>query len=89
MNYNGCVAKRVIFSAEELEHVSDERLADRLDRFLEYRNIIRTATLIPKANGKLPKAHSVTLSELKPGATGRGSWRSKIPAQRFCNPWLK
>lgn len=57
--------------AEELEHVQNDTLADRLDKFLDFPEYDPHGDPIPKANGKLPKSHSVTLSELKLGDTGR------------------
>ncbi|MFS2187999.1 MULTISPECIES: metal-dependent transcriptional regulator [unclassified Mucilaginibacter] len=54
--------------AEELEHINDATLADRLDKFLGFPEYDPHGDPIPKANGKVPKSYSVSLSELKPGA---------------------
>ncbi|SEO06484.1 metal-dependent transcriptional regulator [Mucilaginibacter sp. OK283] len=57
--------------AEELEHISDATLADRLDKFLGFPEYDPHGDPIPKANGKVPKSFSVTLIDLKPGAACR------------------
>ncbi|WP_121808458.1 metal-dependent transcriptional regulator [Mucilaginibacter kameinonensis] len=62
--------------AEELEHINDATLADRLDKFLGFPEYDPHGDPIPKANGKVPKSYSVTLSELKPGS------QSKVAAVR-------
>ena len=53
--------------AEELEHISDASLADRLDKFLGFPEYDPHGDPIPKANGKVPKPYSVTLTDLKVG----------------------
>jgi len=53
--------------AEELEHISDATLADRLDKFLGFPEYDPHGDPIPKANGKVPKPYSVTLTDLKTG----------------------
>ena len=55
--------------AEELEHIKDETLADRLDKFLEFPEYDPHGDPIPKANGKVPKSYSVSLANLKEGGT--------------------
>lgn len=57
--------------AEELEHISDASLADRLDKFLGFPEYDPHGDPIPKANGKVPKPYSVTLADLKTGDTCR------------------
>ncbi|WP_419700137.1 metal-dependent transcriptional regulator [Mucilaginibacter sp. NFX135] len=57
--------------AEELEHISDATLADRLDKFLGFPEYDPHGDPIPKANGKVPKPYSVTLADLKTGDTCR------------------
>jgi DtxR family Mn-dependent transcriptional regulator len=57
--------------AEELEHIKDDTLADRLDKFLEFPEYDPHGDPIPKANGKVPKSYSVTLANLKEGTTYR------------------
>jgi DtxR family Mn-dependent transcriptional regulator len=57
--------------AEELEHISDATLADRLDKFLGFPEYDPHGDPIPKANGKVPKSFSVTLADLKAGSTCR------------------
>jgi DtxR family Mn-dependent transcriptional regulator len=53
--------------AEELEHINDATLADRLDKFLGFPEYDPHGDPIPKANGKVPKPYSVTLADLKTG----------------------
>ncbi len=57
--------------AEELEHINDATLADRLDKFLGFPEYDPHGDPIPKANGKVPKPYSVTLADLKTGANCR------------------
>jgi DtxR family Mn-dependent transcriptional regulator len=57
--------------AEELEHISNATLADRLDKFLGFPEYDPHGDPIPKANGKVPKPYSVTLTDLKAGDTCR------------------
>jgi len=57
--------------AEELEHVSDATLADRLDKFLGFPEYDPHGDPIPTATGKLPKTYTVTLSNAKVGASCR------------------
>jgi DtxR family Mn-dependent transcriptional regulator len=57
--------------AEELEHISDATLADRLDKFLGFPEYDPHGDPIPKANGKLPKTYTVSLADTKPGTTCR------------------
>ncbi|MBB6128561.1 metal-dependent transcriptional regulator [Mucilaginibacter lappiensis] len=57
--------------AEELEHISDATLADRLDKFLGFPEYDPHGDPIPKANGKVPKPYSVTLADLKTGTNCR------------------
>ncbi|AMR34438.1 hypothetical protein A0256_05410 [Mucilaginibacter sp. PAMC 26640] len=53
--------------AEELEHIKDTSLADRLDKFLGFPEYDPHGDPIPKANGKMAKRSSTTLADLKPG----------------------
>jgi DtxR family Mn-dependent transcriptional regulator len=53
--------------AEELEHVSNTSLADRLDKFLGFPEYDPHGDPIPKANGKLPKTFTVSLADVKTG----------------------
>jgi DtxR family Mn-dependent transcriptional regulator len=55
--------------AEELEHIQDDTLADRLDKFLGFPEYDPHGDPIPKANGKVPKSFSVTLANVKEGVT--------------------
>jgi len=57
--------------AEELEHVSNVNLADRLDKFLGFPEYDPHGDPIPKANGKLPKSFTVSLAEAKTGTSCR------------------
>lgn len=56
---------------EELEHISDVTLAERLDRFLKFPEYDLHGDPIPNSNGKVPKPYSVCLANLKDGATCR------------------
>ncbi len=53
--------------AEDLEHIKDATLADRLDKFLGFPEYDPHGDPIPKANGKMAKRHSITLADVKPG----------------------
>jgi DtxR family Mn-dependent transcriptional regulator len=53
--------------AEELEHIKDATLADRLDKFLGFPEYDPHGDPIPKANGKMAKRYSTTLADLKTG----------------------
>lgn len=57
--------------AEELEHINDTTLADRLDKFLGFPEYDPHGDPIPKANGKMAKAYSVTLADMKAGTDCR------------------
>jgi DtxR family Mn-dependent transcriptional regulator len=57
--------------AEELEHIKDVTLADRLDKFLGFPEYDPHGDPIPKANGKIPKSYSLTLANVKEGALCR------------------
>jgi DtxR family Mn-dependent transcriptional regulator len=57
--------------AEELEHIKDSTLADRLDEFLGFPEYDPHGDPIPKANGKVPRSYSLTLANLKEGANCR------------------
>ena len=57
--------------AEELEHISDATLADRLDKFLGFPEYDPHGDPIPTAAGKLPKTYTVSLSDAKTGANCR------------------
>jgi DtxR family Mn-dependent transcriptional regulator len=57
--------------AEELEHIKDGNLADRLDTFLGFPEYDPHGDPIPKANGKMPKAYSLTLANEKIGSKCR------------------
>ncbi|MBD1395289.1 metal-dependent transcriptional regulator [Mucilaginibacter glaciei] len=53
--------------AEEMEHIKDATLADRLDKFLGFPEYDPHGDPIPKANGKMAKRSSITLADLKAG----------------------
>lgn len=53
--------------AEQLEHVHDTELADRLDKFLGYPEVDPHGDPIPKANGKIARVSKTLLSEIEPG----------------------
>lgn len=53
--------------AEELEHISDDTLADRLDKFLGYPEYDPHGDPIPKSNGELPRLSKTILSDIAVG----------------------
>lgn len=53
--------------AEQLEHVHDAELADRLDKFLGYPQFDPHGDPIPQANGRMASAAKTLLSEVAPG----------------------
>ncbi|MCJ8209404.1 metal-dependent transcriptional regulator [Mucilaginibacter sp. RS28] len=57
--------------AEELEHISDDTLADRLDKFLGFPEYDPHGDPIPKANGKMPESYTLTLSAAPVGTVCR------------------
>ncbi len=57
--------------AEDLEHISDADLADRLDKFLGFPKYDPHGDPIPQSDGKLPAIYSVTLADIEPGAKCR------------------
>jgi DtxR family Mn-dependent transcriptional regulator len=57
--------------AEEMEHIKDVTLADRLDKFLGFPEYDPHGDPIPKANGKMAKRYSIYLAEAKLGTTCR------------------
>jgi DtxR family Mn-dependent transcriptional regulator len=57
--------------AEELEHIQNDTLADRLDQFLGFPEYDPHGDPIPKANGKLPRTYTISLADAKLGAICR------------------
>ncbi|WP_454803632.1 metal-dependent transcriptional regulator [Mucilaginibacter phyllosphaerae] len=57
--------------AEQLEHIKDASLADRLDKFLGFPEYDPHGDPIPKANGKMAKRFSTTLADVKTGGSCR------------------
>lgn len=55
------------YIAEELEHIKDVTLADRLDKFLGFPEYDPHGDPIPKANGTIPKFSYVLLSDKQIG----------------------
>jgi len=53
--------------AEQMEHVHDEQLADRLDKFLDFPQFDPHGEAIPKANGQMPDIKVKTLQEVQVG----------------------
>jgi DtxR family Mn-dependent transcriptional regulator len=53
--------------AEDLEHIKDDSLADRLDKFLGFPEYDPHGDPIPKANGKMARPYSVTLAGVEEG----------------------
>lgn len=56
--------------AEQLEHVYDSDLADRLDKFLNFPQFDPHGDPIPDRNGKFPEIKSFRLTEAKHGEIG-------------------
>lgn len=57
--------------AEELEHIKDASLADRLDKLLGFPEYDPHGDPIPKADGKMAKRFSTTLADIKVGGNCR------------------
>jgi len=57
--------------AEDLEHISDADLADRLDKFLGFPKYDPHGDPIPQSDGKLPEIYSVTLADVEAGGKCR------------------
>lgn len=55
--------------AEQLEHIQNDDLADRLDKFLEFPQFDPHGDPIPQANGKIPEIAKVLLAEKMAGDT--------------------
>lgn len=53
--------------AEQLEHIQNDNLADRLDEFLEFPQFDPHGDPIPKANGSIPTLSKMLLCEKKIG----------------------
>lgn len=53
--------------AEQLEHIHNEDLADKLDKFLEYPEYDPHGDPIPQANGKMASTYKTMLLEVQPG----------------------
>ncbi|MGV8877779.1 MAG: metal-dependent transcriptional regulator [Sphingobacteriaceae bacterium] len=54
-------------TAEQLEHIQNNDLADRLDKFLGFPQFDPHGDPIPKANGSIPKLPKILLAEKKIG----------------------
>ncbi len=57
--------------AEQLEHIQQEDLAERLDKFLGYPNYDPHGDPIPNSNGEMPKSFDTMLSQIEVGKTCR------------------
>ncbi len=57
--------------AEQMEHIKDEKLVERLDKFLGFPEYDPHGDPIPKSNGELPNAVKTLLSEIEVGKTCR------------------
>lgn len=55
--------------AEQLEHIKNPELADRLDKFLEFPQFDPHGDPIPKANGNIPEVSKILLADKKQGDT--------------------
>ncbi len=53
--------------AEQLEHVQDERIADRLDKFLGYPQFDPHGEAIPDSSGQMPEIKLKTLQDVEIG----------------------
>ena len=56
--------------AEELEHIQDEELTNRLERFLGHPKFDPHGDPIPDSAGNFAKRTQIILSEMKPGEKG-------------------
>src|SRR6478609_7022817 len=56
--------------AEQLEHIHDQLLVNKLDAYLGYPKKDPHGDLIPDAKGIMPKSKSVLLSTVRPGEQG-------------------
>ncbi len=54
-----------------MEHIKDEKLVERLDKFLGFPEYDPHGDPIPKSNGELPNAVKTLLSEIEVGKTCR------------------
>ena len=57
--------------AEQMEHIKDEELVERLDKFLGFPEYDPHGDPIPKSNGQLPTTVKTLLSEIEVGKTCR------------------
>ena len=57
--------------AEQLEHIQDKQLADRLEKFLNFPEYDPHGDPIPKSNGQLPEASRIMLCDQEQGASCR------------------
>lgn len=57
--------------AEQLEHIQNEDLAERLDKYLGYPDYDPHGDPIPKSNGEIPKSFDTMLSQIEVGKTCR------------------
>lgn len=57
--------------AEQMEHIKDEDLVERLDKFLGFPEYDPHGDPIPKSNGQLPNAVKTLLSEIEIGKTSK------------------
>ena len=55
--------------AEDLEHVTNKKLIDKLDEFLGFPRVDPHGDPIPDANGKVESSKKICLIELSPGIT--------------------
>jgi DtxR family Mn-dependent transcriptional regulator len=55
--------------AEQLEHIHNDELADRLDKFLGFPDYDPHGDPIPKANGKIATTYKTMLIEVEPGGS--------------------
>src|SRR6187401_2884694 len=57
--------------AEQLEHVSNKKLVDKLDEFLAYPKFDPHGDPIPDTNGKMETSKQISLSEMQINKTAR------------------
>lgn len=55
--------------AEQLEHIQDPQLADRLDKYLGFPQFDPHGDPIPKSNGEIPITSTTTMEEMESGKT--------------------
>ena len=71
--------------AEDLEHIQDEELINRLERFLGHPKFDPHGDPIPDSAGNFAKRTQVILSDMKPGEKGVIVGRPEIRVSNICS----